>query len=55
MSEDLNKSFIYEQLERACNNTKEKSSPGLDQIDYKMIRKLNKIQEGNIEVIQFLF
>lgn len=39
--EDLNIQFKEEELERALRNVKETSSPGIDKIEYKMIKKLS--------------
>lgn len=39
--EDLNVQFKEEELERALRNVKETSSPGIDKIEYKMIKKLS--------------
>lgn len=38
--DELNRLFTIEELDRAIRNTKEKSSPGRDGIEYKMIKKL---------------
>lgn len=40
--EDLNRRFEYEELIRAYNYVKEKSAPGLDQIEYGMIKWLSE-------------
>lgn len=37
----LERDFVMEEeMERAIRNCKDKSSPGMDQIDYKMIKRL---------------
>lgn len=38
--EDMNRPFIKEELDRALRNVKEKSAPGRDNIEYKMLKKL---------------
>lgn len=46
--EDLNDPFTEEELDRALRNVKEKSSPGLDNIKYGMIKKTGyKISKRN--------
>lgn len=46
--EDLNLPFKEEELERALRNVKESSSPGIDRIEYKMIKKLSPGFKGEI-------
>lgn len=52
---DLNQCFTMEELERAIRNIKEKSSPGMDQIEYKMIKGLSEIFAGTVNPTQLEF
>lgn len=42
LMKEMNKEFGLEELNRAIDNCKDKSSPGVDEIEYKMIKDLEK-------------
>lgn len=52
---NLERDFNMEELERALRNCKDKSSPGMDQIDYKMIKKLPNEMKKELRDIIMLF
>lgn len=42
INNDFNREFIWEELRRAIERGNDKSSPGLDGIDYKMLKNLSE-------------
>lgn len=53
---DLDMQFKKEELERAIRNVKEKSAPGLDGVEYKMIKELpNGYKEEILKLFNWCF
>lgn len=45
---ELDRPFLKDELNRACRNVKDNSSPGPDQIEYKIIKELSSALMGEI-------
>lgn len=53
---DFDREFSMEELDRALGCTKSNSSPGLDRVDYDMIKKLSfKFKEELLKIFNFCF